>query len=103
MVQKPEQLSFDEAAYLPVSWSTAYRMLFTRCQLDTGDRVLVQGIDGGVTSAAIALVAVSGATVYATSRTADKRALALELGAHAAFNSGTRLPERVDRVVESAW
>lgn len=97
----PEQLSFEEAACLPVAWSTAYRMLFTQGQLKAGDRVLVQGAGGGVASAAIALAAAAGATVYATSRTAEKRALALELGAHAAFESGARLPERVDLVIET--
>jgi NADPH:quinone reductase-like Zn-dependent oxidoreductase len=101
VIPKPEQLSFEEAACLPVAWSTAYRMLFTQGQLKAGDRVLVQGAGGGVASAAIALAAAAGATVYATSRTADKRALALELGAHAAFESGDRLPERVDLVIET--
>lgn len=101
VIPKPEQLSFEEAACLPVAWSTAYRMLFTQGQLKAGDRVLVQGAGGGVASAAIALAAAAGATVYATSRTADKRALALELGAHEAFESGDRLPERVDLVIET--
>ncbi|MDO2934951.1 zinc-binding dehydrogenase [Paeniglutamicibacter sulfureus] len=101
VIPMPEQLSFEEAACLPVAWSTAYRMLFTQGQLKAGDRVLVQGAGGGVASAAIALAAAAGATVYATSRTAEKRALALELGAHAAFESGARLPERVDLVIET--
>ena len=72
VIPKPEQLSFEEAACLPVAWSTAYRMLFTQGQLKAGDRVLVQGAGGGVASAAIALAAAAGATVYATSRTADE-------------------------------
>lgn len=101
VIPKPHQLSFEEAACLPVTWSTAYRMLFTQGQLKAGDRVLVQGAGGGVASAAIALAAAAGATVYATSRTEEKRALALELGAHDAFESGARLPERVDLVIET--
>ncbi|MCV9994816.1 zinc-binding dehydrogenase [Paeniglutamicibacter sp. ZC-3] len=101
VIPMPEQLSFEEAACLPVAWSTAYRMLFTQGRLKAGDRVLVQGAGGGVASAAIALAAAAGATVYATSRTAEKRALALELGAHAAFESGARLHERVDLVIET--
>ena len=52
-------------------------------------------------SAAIALAAAAGATVYATSRTEAKRQLALELGAHSVFESGARLPERVDVVIET--
>lgn len=101
VIAKPEQLTFEEAACLPVAWSTAYRMLFTQGQLKAGDRVLVQGAGGGVASAAISMAAAAGATVYATSRTAEKRALALELGAHESFESGARLPERVDLVIET--
>ena len=40
-------------------------------------------------------------TVWATSREESKRAKALELGAHAVFESGARLPERVDAVIET--
>lgn len=43
LIPKPDWLSFDEAACLPVAWTTAYRMLFTQAQLKAGDRVLVQG------------------------------------------------------------
>lgn len=101
VIAKPEHLSFEEAACLPVAWSTAYRMLFTQAQVKAGDRVLVQGAGGGVASAAIALAAATGATVYATSRTAQKREFALELGAKAAFEPGARLPERVNVVIET--
>jgi NADPH:quinone reductase-like Zn-dependent oxidoreductase len=101
LVDKPAGLSFEEAACLPVAWSTAYRMLFTQAGLKAGDRVLVQGAGGGVASAAIALASAAGATVYATSRTEAKRQLALELGAHEAFETGARLPQRVDVVIET--
>ena len=101
LVDKPAALSFEEAACLPVAWSTAYRMLFTQAGIKAGDRVLVQGAGGGVASAAIALASAAGATVYATSRTEAKRKLALELGAHEAFETGARLPQRVDVVIET--
>jgi len=101
VVQKPASLSFTEAACLGVTWGTAYRMLFTRGGLKAGDRVLVQGASGGVASAAIALAAAAGARVYATARTEDKRNFALTCGAVAAFESGARLPERVDIVIET--
>lgn len=101
LLDKPDFLSFEEAACLPVAWGTAYRMLFTRAGLRAGDRVLVQGAGGGVASAAISLASAAGAIVYATSRTQDKRDLAVELGAKAAFASGERLPERVDIAVET--
>lgn len=77
LVPKPDWLSFDEAACLPVAWTTAYRMLFTQARITAGDRVLVQGAGGGVASAAIRLAVAAGAVVYATSRSADKRAEAV--------------------------
>ena len=101
LIDKPSVLSFEEAACLPVAWSTAYRMLFTQAKISAGDRVLVQGAGGGVASAAIALAAAAGAIVYATSRTEAKRQYALEQGARAAFEPGARLPERVDAVIET--
>ncbi|MEU4650125.1 zinc-binding dehydrogenase [Nocardia fluminea] len=101
LVPKPAWLTFDEAACLPVAWTTAYRMLFTKAGIRAGDRVLVQGAGGGVASAAIKLAAAAGAVVYATSRSADKRALALAWGAQAAVATGARLPEKVDVVIET--
>ncbi|WP_350223987.1 zinc-binding dehydrogenase [Pseudarthrobacter sp. fls2-241-R2A-168] len=101
LITKPSSLSFEEAACLPVAWSTAYRMLFTQARISAGDRVLVQGAGGGVASAAIALAAAAGAIVYATSRTESKRVYALELGAQEVFEPGARLPERVDAVIET--
>src|SRR5262249_30953037 len=101
LVPKPPWLSFDEAACLPVAWTTAYRMLFTKANIKAGDRVLVQGAGGGVASAAIKLAAAAGAVVYVTSRTETKRAEALTWGARVAVRSGERLPERVDVVIET--
>ncbi|MFE7835094.1 zinc-binding dehydrogenase [Streptomyces sp. NPDC057474] len=101
LLPKPASLTFEEAACLPVTWLTAYRMLFTQARIRPGDRVLVQGAGGGVSTAAIALARGAGATVYATSRSEYKRAAALELGAHVALPTGARLPERVDAVVET--
>ena len=101
LVPKPEALSFAEAACLPTAWLTAYRMLFVKAELRPGQTVLVQGATGGVASAAIVLGAQAGARVWVTSRDEHKRERALELGAHAAFESGARLPERVDAVLET--
>jgi len=101
LVPKPDWLSFDEAACLPVAWTTAYRMLFTQARVRAGDRVLVQGVGGGVASAAIRLAVAAGAVVVATSRSDEKRKLALEWGASEAVASGERLSERVDVVIET--
>ncbi len=101
VVPKPAALSFQEAACLPTAWLTAYRMLFTKGELAPGQTVLVQGATGGVATAAVALGAAAGMRVWVTSRDEDKRARALELGADEAFESGARLPERVDAVLET--
>ncbi|WP_433213029.1 zinc-binding dehydrogenase [Microtetraspora malaysiensis] len=101
LVPKPAWLSFDEAACLPVAWTTAYRMLFTQARITAGDRVLVQGAGGGVASAAVRLASAAGAVVYATSRSEAKRAQAVAWGARAAVPTGERLPEKVDVVIET--
>jgi NADPH:quinone reductase-like Zn-dependent oxidoreductase len=101
LVAKPPELSFEEAACLPTAWLTAYRMLFTRARLLPGMTVLVQGATGGVSTAVISLASGAGIRVWVTSRDEHKRAEAVELGADQAFEPGTRLPERVDAVMET--
>jgi NADPH:quinone reductase-like Zn-dependent oxidoreductase len=64
-------------------------------------RVLVQGAGGGVATAIIMLGKATGLRVYATSRDPVKRDRARELGAYAALDTGARLPERVDAVMET--
>ena len=101
VVPKPASLSFEEAACLPTAWLTAYRMLFTQGGLKAGDTVLVQGAGGGVATALITLARAAGLKVLATSRDEAKRTRALEIGAHEVFESGARLPVKVDAVMET--
>ena len=101
LVPKPAALSFEEAACLPTAYLTAYRMLFVKSGAEPGSTLLVQGASGGVATALILLGRASGYRVWVTSRSADKRRLALDLGADQAFESGARLPERVDVVMET--
>ncbi|MEV4189051.1 zinc-binding dehydrogenase [Streptosporangium canum] len=101
LVPKPAALSFEEAACLPTAWLTAYRMLFDKADLEPGSTVLVQGAGGGVATALITLGRAGGYRVWATSRSEEKRARALGLGADQVFESGARLPERVDAVMET--
>src|SRR6478672_342645 len=95
-VPKPASLSFEEAACLPTAWLTAYRMLFVQGGLRPGETVLVQGAGGGVATALITLARAGGLQVLATSRDDTKRKRALEIGAHEVFDSGDRLPVKVD-------
>ena len=101
VLRKPPELSFDHAACLPTAWLTAYRMLFTRGRVTPGMTVLVQGATGGVATALTVLGSAAGVRVWVTSRSESKRAEALRLGAEQAFESGARLPERVDAVMET--
>jgi NADPH:quinone reductase-like Zn-dependent oxidoreductase len=101
LVPKPEALTFAEAACLPTAYLTAFRMLFDRAPIGPGATVLVQGAGGGVATALVVLGHAAGYRVWVTSRSEAKRARAVELGADQAFETGARLPERVDAVMET--
>jgi len=106
LVPKPEGMPWETAACLSTAWLTAYRMLFVNGGLQPGAltpgaTVLVQGAGGGVATALIQLGAAAGLRVWVTSRDEAKGARACEIGADRAFESGERLPERVDAVMET--
>jgi NADPH:quinone reductase-like Zn-dependent oxidoreductase len=101
VVPKPAAMSWEDAAAVPTAWLTAYRMLTTRSGLDGPGTVLIQGAGGGVTSAAIVLAKALGHTVMCTSRDPAKRDRAIEAGADLAVEPGTRLPQKVDVVIET--
>ena len=101
LIPKPAALTFAEAACLPTAYLTAYRMLFDKAGVQPGSTVLVQGASGGVATALILLGHAAGFRVWVTGRTEAKRDYAVKLGADQAFESGARLPERVDVVMET--
>jgi NADPH:quinone reductase-like Zn-dependent oxidoreductase len=101
LVAKPENLSLEESAGLGTAWLTAWRMLFTKARLQPGERLLVQGATGGVSTAAIMLAAAAGAHVTVTSRRGEGLVAAREIGAHDGVISGGKLPKRVDVVIET--
>ncbi|MBV9172224.1 MAG: alcohol dehydrogenase catalytic domain-containing protein [Chloroflexi bacterium] len=84
---RPAHLSFEETAALPLAWLTAWRLLFTRGGLKSGDWVVLVGIGGGVATACLLLGKAHGLRVIATSRDEAKRQQALQLGADAALPS----------------
>ncbi len=81
LVRKPESLSFEEAAALPLDMVTAWHMLVARAGLRPGETVLVQAGGSGIGSAGIQIARLWGATVFATAGSAAKAARARELGA----------------------
>ncbi len=101
LIERPSWLSAEQAACLPTAWLTAYRMLTHDSGLSPGDTVLIQGASGGVASAATVLASALGFRVWVTGRSEAKLSAALDRGAAAAFESGARLPERVDAVIET--
>ncbi|MEU6644074.1 zinc-binding dehydrogenase [Saccharomonospora sp. NPDC046836] len=101
VIPLPAGFSPVAASVLGTAWLTAYRMLFTKSGLRPGQTMLVQGASGGVSTALIQLGRAAGMTVWVTGRSEEKRNLAEKLGAHATFESGARLPGKVDAVFES--
>lgn len=85
----PAGLDMAEAAALGVNHLTAWRMLFTKAQVRPWETVLIFGIGGGVSLAALQLVKMIGARAIVTSRDDDKLARALDLGADHAVNGRT--------------
>jgi NADPH:quinone reductase-like Zn-dependent oxidoreductase len=83
----PDELDFVSAAALGVNHLTAWRMLFTQARLKPWETVLIFGIGGGVSLAALQLAKAIGATAIVTSRDAEKLQRALALGADHAIHS----------------
>jgi NADPH:quinone reductase-like Zn-dependent oxidoreductase len=77
----PENLSFEEAAAVPLVFQTAWHMLMARAELQPGEEVLVLGAGSGVGSAAIQIAKLFGCRVIATAGSDEKLAKARELGA----------------------
>jgi NADPH:quinone reductase-like Zn-dependent oxidoreductase len=83
----PEALDFAAAAALGVNHLTAWRMLFTQARLQPWETVLIFGIGGGVSLAALQLAKAIGATTIVTSRDPGKLQRALALGADQGIDS----------------
>jgi NADPH:quinone reductase-like Zn-dependent oxidoreductase len=77
----PDDMSFEEAAAVPLVFLTAWHMLVARCGVKPGQTVLVLGGNSGVGTAAIQIAKLWGARVIATGGDARKIELARDLGA----------------------
>jgi NADPH:quinone reductase-like Zn-dependent oxidoreductase len=82
----PENLSFEEAASVPLVFQTAWHMLVDRAQLQPGEDVLILGAGSGVGSAAIQIAKFFGARVITTAGSDAKLEKARGLGADHLIN-----------------
>lgn len=111
-------MPWPEAAAFPLSTLTAWRMLTTRAALQPGECVLIWGVGGGVSLAALQIAKHVGARVFVTSSSERKLAKARELGADLALShaggadevarevrkrSGGGVDVVVDSVGERTW
>jgi NADPH:quinone reductase-like Zn-dependent oxidoreductase len=95
----PENLSWEEAASIPLVFQTAWHMLLARAELQPGEDVLVLGAGSGVGSAAIQIAKFFGARVLATAGSEEKLQKAKELGADHLINHKTqKIREEVRRI-----
>ena len=78
----PAHLSFGQGASVGIPYLTAYRALFQRGGLSTGETVLIHGASGGVGVPCVQLAAGSGATVIGTAGSEAGRLLVATQGAH---------------------
>ncbi|HKO44190.1 MAG TPA: zinc-binding dehydrogenase [Pyrinomonadaceae bacterium] len=101
VIPKPKNLSWEEAAALPLVTVTAWHMLVTRANVQPGEDVLVHAAGSGVGSLAIQIAKLRGARVIATASTDDKLAKAKELGADDVLNySNAGWPKEVRRMTD---
>jgi len=99
IVPKPAQLSWEEAAALPLVTVTAWHMLVTRAKVQPGETVLVQAAGSGVGSIAIQIAKLRGARVITTASSDEKLAHARELGADETINyTSSDWPKEVRRL-----
>jgi NADPH:quinone reductase-like Zn-dependent oxidoreductase len=83
---KPKNLSFVEAAALPLASLTAWNMLKNRAKIRAGETLLVLGAGSGVGSMAVQMGRYLGARVIATGGSENKQKLAFSLGADEVLN-----------------
>lgn len=81
LIAMPDQVSYAEAASLPVAYGTAHRMLITHETVKPGERVLVLGASGGVGTGSVILAKMLGAHVIACGSSEAKLKRLKEIGA----------------------
>jgi len=101
VIHKPPELSWEEAAALPLVTLTAWHMLVTRAAVQPGESVLIHAAGSGVGSIGIQVAKLRGARVIATASSDEKLAKAKELGADDLVNyTGVDWPKEVKRLTD---
>ncbi|KAH8802508.1 hypothetical protein F5884DRAFT_683224 [Xylogone sp. PMI_703] len=77
-VKIPDHMSFEAAAAIPVTFSTAYYCLVDIARLGKGESILIHAAAGGVGQAAIMLAQSLGAVIYVTVSSEEKKSLVME-------------------------
>lgn len=98
--EKPETLSMEESAAIPLSGLTAYRALFSKARLRAKEKVLITGIGGGAALMTLLYAVAYQARVYVTSGSEQKIEKAKSLGALGGFNYTT--PDWVQQAQKEA-
>lgn len=77
----PDDVTYEQAAALPIAYGTAWRMLITRGKIQAGESILILGASGGVGTGAVQIAKMMGCIVYAAASTDDKLQRLSQLGA----------------------
>jgi NADPH:quinone reductase-like Zn-dependent oxidoreductase len=89
LIRMPKDVSYVDAASLPVAYGTAHRMMVTHNTVKKGDKVLVLGASGGVGTGCVMLAKQMGCEVIACAGSDDKMDRLKELGADHVVNYRT--------------
>jgi zinc-binding alcohol dehydrogenase/oxidoreductase len=98
--ERPEHLSHEESAAVPLAGLTAYRALFSKARLRAGEKVLITGVGGGAALWAFQFAMAYKARVCVTSGSEQKLQKAKDMGALGAFNY--KDPEWTAKAVKEA-
>jgi alcohol dehydrogenase len=90
LVRLPDDVSFVDAAALPVAYGTAHRMLISKGNVREGDRVMILGASGGVGVCCVQLAKQAGAEVVVGASSAAKLDRLKALGADHLINYADR-------------
>lgn len=86
LTEIPQNVSFEDAAALPIAYGTSHRMLFTRGKIKAGEKVLILGASGGVGVSCLQFAKMVGCEVFACTSSEEKGAKLKDLGADHIIN-----------------